>query len=94
VAAYRVNDILVTILHGGTDFAYATTETGEQQTGVLLQRHEQRGEMVALPVMKGRVRTSAPLMSTPLTELDLKQGDWLRAVAAWGAWLVGVLKSV
>lgn len=98
VAEYRVNNIVATILHGGADFAYiapmSSDKIGEEkvESSILLQRNEQKGMMVALPVVKGRVRQGSPLMTTPLIELDLRQGEWLRAVAAWGAWLAQVLK--
>jgi hypothetical protein len=98
VASYQVNDILVTLLHGGQDFAYAVLAEGKEnkeaeQTAVLLQRNEQRGEMMALPVVKGRLRRGNPLITTPLVELDLRDGVFLRALAAWGAWLARVLYS-
>jgi hypothetical protein len=31
-------------------------KTGEDETAILLQRNDQKGIMVALPVVKGRVR--------------------------------------
>lgn len=98
VAEYRVNNIVAILLHGGSDFAYITPKPSEGNNGqrqekmaVLLQRNEQKGVMAALPVVKGRPRRGSPLMTTPLAELDLKHGDWLRAVTSWGTWLVSVL---
>jgi hypothetical protein len=97
---YRVNNIVATLLHGGADFAYiapvsvsANSDQEKEKTAVLLQRNEQKGVMVALPVVQGRPRRGSPLMTTPLAELDLKNGSWLRALTSWGAWLVSVLLS-
>lgn len=59
VAEYRVNNIVATILHGGSDFAYiapvSSDNIGEEETAVLLQRNDQKGVMIAIPVVKGRV---------------------------------------
>lgn len=97
MAEYRVNNIVATLLYGGTDFAYIAPvpspgNNGQEQekTGVLLQRNEQKGMMTALPVIKGRPRRGSPLMTTPLAGMNLREGSWLRSVTAWGAWLVSV----
>jgi hypothetical protein len=92
VAVYQARDIVAALLHGGNDFAYVTY-SGENVTpdqGVLLRCNPMRGVMVALPVTRGRVMQGSALMSTPLADLDLKSGDWLRALSAWGAWLTKV----
>lgn len=98
VAEYRVNNIVATLLHGGPDFAYiapvpSASNNGkeEEEMAVLLQRNEQKGVMIALPVVKGRPRRGSPLMTTPLAEVVLSEGAWLRALAAWGGWLVWAL---
>ena len=93
MAEYRVNNIVATLLYGGADFAYiAPGNNGQEQekTAMLLQRNEQKGVIVALPVVKGRPRRGSPLMTTPLEGMNLREGAWLRAVTAWGAWLVSV----
>ena len=61
MAGYRVNNIVATLLYGGTDFAYiapvpslANNGQKQEKTAVLLQRNEQKGMMTALPVIKGR----------------------------------------
>jgi CBS domain-containing protein len=92
VAVYQARDVVAALLHGGNDFAYVIY-SGENVTpdhGVLLRCNPMRGVMVALPVIRGRVMQGSVLMSTPLADLDLKSGDWLRALSAWGAWLTKV----
>jgi hypothetical protein len=98
VAEYRVNDIVVTLLYGGPDLAYImpalpANKNGEtrDEIAVVLQRDKQKGVILALPVVKGRPRRGNFLMTTPLAEVNLNNGEWLRAVASWGAWLVWVL---
>ncbi len=88
-AGYTVGDIRVTMLHGGTDFAYIV-RGDETEDGLLLRRDEQRGVMMAQPVKRGRPRRGVPLMSTPLDELDAADPGWNRALCAWGAWLAQV----
>jgi hypothetical protein len=91
MADYAVGDIRVTMLHGGTDFAYVTNgDTVEE--GILLRRDEKRGVMMALPVTRGRPRRGAPLMTTPLADLDATDPTWNRSLCAWGAWLAQVSK--
>ncbi|MCP4686047.1 MAG: hypothetical protein GY867_11480, partial [bacterium] len=87
VASYQVGDILVTMLQGGDDFAYATK--GTEEVGLLLRRDSKRGVMAALPVKRGRPQRGNPLMTTPLAELDK---SFNRALCAWAAWLVRVVK--
>jgi hypothetical protein len=90
VASYKVNNVLVTMLHSELDFAYITAEG--KDTAVLLQRNVQRGVMTALPVVKGRPRRGSPLMTTPLADMAGQEGLWLRTLASWGAWLVWALR--
>ena len=85
IAVYRVDQIQVTVLYGGQDFAYATA--GEPDTGVLLRRDDQRAVIAAVPVRRDRPQRGATLMTTPLAELDLKDAAWNRALCAWAAWL-------
>ena len=88
-AAYRVGEVIVTILQGGEDFAYiAVPGTND---AIVLRKDEKRGVLTALPAPRGRPRRNEVLMSTPLAELNLKDPNWLRAVGAWGAWLVWAL---
>jgi len=92
VAAYKVNDIVATIIHGDREtFAYITSQDspagGSRGQGVLLLRDERKGVMTAVPVERGRPMRANRLMSTPLADLNMKDGDWLRALCAWGAWL-------
>jgi hypothetical protein len=95
MAEYRVNNIVATILHGGSDFAYIASmssgKDGEEKNAVLLQYNGHKGVMTALPVIKRRPRRGSRLMTIPLVRFDRIQGDWLRAVVAWGAWLVSSL---
>lgn len=88
-AAYRVNDILVTMLYGGQDIAYVTVDKSE--AAFVLRPDPRAGAITILPVVRGRPRRTV-LMSTLLAELDLKNGTWNRAVCAWAAWLASVLK--
>ena len=88
-AAYRVNDILVTMLHGGQDIAYVTVDKSE--AAFVLRPDPKAGAITILPVVRARPRRTV-LMSTPLAELDLKNGTWNRAVCAWAAWLASVWK--
>jgi hypothetical protein len=88
VAAYRVAEIVATLLHGGQDFAYVTPQS-DPETGILLRRDEGRGVMVAMPVRRGRPRRGGTLMTTPLADLS-NSVEWNRSLAAWGAWLVKV----
>jgi hypothetical protein len=78
---YRVNNIVATLLHGGADFAYiapvsvsANSDQEKEKTAVLLQRNEQKGVMVALPVVQGRPRRGSPLMTTRWLSWTLKMG--------------------
>ncbi len=88
-AAYRVGEVMVTILQGGDDFAYiAVPGTAD---AILLRRDEKRAIMAALPAPRGRPRRNEVLMSTPLTELETENPGWKRALSAWGAWLVWAL---
>lgn len=89
VAAYRVDNILVTLLHGGVDVAYVTRPDSPNDDAILLRRDARRGVLAALPVVRGRPKPGRPLMTTPLVELDLDSPAWCRAVMAWGAWLAG-----
>jgi hypothetical protein len=84
VATYKVNNILVTMLHGGADFAYVTT-VDESDQAITLRRDEKRGLMMALPVMRGRPRRGNPLMTTPLAARATS--EWNRAICAWGVWV-------
>ncbi len=90
-ASYRVGDILVTLLHGGDDFAYAILPSKGVNEGVLLRRNLQRGVMAALPVNRGRTQSGSVLMTTPLAELSAT-GATHRALCAWAAWLVWALQ--
>jgi hypothetical protein len=87
-AAYRVGDLMVTLLRGGEDAAYATV--AGQDDGVLLRREAKRGVMVALPVRRGRPVRAETLMTTPLAELKPDSPPDLRALCAWAAWLTQV----
>ncbi|GIK38121.1 MAG: hypothetical protein BroJett011_19540 [Chloroflexota bacterium] len=90
-ASYKVCDIIVTMLRGGEDFAYITV--GGSQSAFLMRRDDKKGVMAVWPVVRNRPRVGgAPLMSTPLAELDLTARSWNRALCAWGAWLAWVLK--
>jgi hypothetical protein len=86
-ASYRVGDILVTMLRGGDDFAYAVWPGQGVNEGVLLRRNAQRGVMAALPVNRGRPQSDSVLMTTPLAELG-QTAESNRASCAWAAWLV------
>jgi hypothetical protein len=88
-ASYRVGNVLVTMLHGGENYAYVTVK--DSDSAFLLCRDSKKEVMVAYPVHRGRPRRGAPLMSTPLAELNLKDSAWNRAVCSWGAWLALVL---
>jgi hypothetical protein len=89
-AGYEVGDIRATMLYGGVDFAYVANGAAADQ-GVLLRRDEKRGVMMALPVSRGRPQRGAPLMTTPLADLDAAADPgWNRALCAWGAWLAQV----
>ncbi len=90
VAAYRVGEVQVIMLHGGADFAYAIV--GDWETGVLLRRDDNRGVLVAMPVVRGRPRRGDILMTTPLAELG-QSGGWNRPLCAWAAWLAWVIKK-
>ena len=80
------------MLHGDAGFAYiAPRGEGEKQDGVLLRRNGQKGVMVALLVVKGRVRRGSPLMTIPLAEIECNDGARLRNACAWGAWLVSTV---
>jgi hypothetical protein len=79
-----VDQIHVTVLYGGQDFAYATA--GEPDTGVLLRRDDKRAVIAAIPVRRGRPRRGATLMTTPLAEIE-DTAEWRRALCAWAAWL-------
>ncbi|MBE7556713.1 MAG: hypothetical protein HS126_37155 [Anaerolineales bacterium] len=50
------------MLFGGPDFAYA--RAGDPEAGILLRRDDNRGVMVALPVISRRTRRGSPLMTT------------------------------
>jgi len=89
-AAYKVDNIVVTMLIGGKDFAYITT-VGETEQAIVLRRHAKRGVIMALPVRRGRPRPGSPLMTTPLDEIE-ESAEWNRALCAWGAWLAWVLR--
>ena len=91
VAAYRVNEIGVTML-GGEANEVAYVSTAQSDAAILLQRDERRAVLAAVPVVRGRVRPGSPLMTTPLAEADWSQPAWRRAVCAWGAWLAGAVK--
>lgn len=88
-AAYKVSDVLVTMLHGGQDIAYVTVDNSEAV--FVLRPDPKAGAITVLPVVRGRPRRTV-LMSTPLAELDLKNGAWNRALCAWAAWLASVSK--
>ncbi len=90
-ASYRVGDIVVTMLRGGEDFAYAVLGSKEGNEGVLLRRNRQRGVMAALPVTRGRPQPGSVLMTTPLAELPLGAAG-NRALCSWAAWLVWALQ--
>lgn len=86
-ASYRVGEVLVTMLRGGDDFAYANLQSKGTNEGVLLRRNLQRGVMAALPVTRGRPQPGSVLMTTPLSELS-QTAESNRALCAWAAWLV------
>lgn len=88
-ASYRVGDIVVTMLRGGEDFAYAVLGSKGGNEGVLLRRNSQRGVMAALPVTRGRPQPGSVLMTTPLAELQAGAAS-NRALCSWAAWLVWV----
>ncbi len=97
VAAYKARGITAIMLHsnnGSQDLAYIAYEDGTSgklsDEGVLLQRNPAKGQIEAFPVKQGRPLRGGKLMETPLAEIDLRQGSWLRAVSAWGAWLTRV----
>lgn len=96
VATYKVNDMLATIIHGDNEaVAYITSAEDNQNgvnqgQGVLLFRDERQGVMAAVPVNRGRPVRGNRLMTTPLADLNLKSGDWLRVLCVWGAWLFKV----
>lgn len=90
-AAYRVGEIQVIMLFGGPDFAYA--RAGDPEAGILLRRDDNRGVMVALPVMHGRTRRGSPLMTTPLAELNLQDNRWNRSLCSWAAWLAWAINK-
>jgi hypothetical protein len=86
-----VGDIVVTMLRGGEDFAYIIV--GGSESAFLMRRDDKKGVMAVWPVVRNRPRVGgAPLMSTPLAELDLTSSAWNRALCAWGAWLAWALK--
>ncbi len=90
-AVYQVGQVVVTVLHGGNDLAYITIAGNPKDEAVLLQRNEPRGQIVAVPVARGRPRRGSALMTIPLAELELQDPGWRRALYAWGAWLAWVL---
>ncbi|MCL4303974.1 MAG: hypothetical protein KJ077_50285 [Anaerolineae bacterium] len=90
-ASYRVGEVVVTMLWGGEDFAYAILESKGGNEGVLLRRNQQRGVMTALPVTRGRPQPGSVLMTTPLIELPTGAAA-NRALCAWAAWLVWALQ--
>lgn len=90
-ASYRVGDIVVTMLWGSEDFAYAVLGSKGVNEGVLLRRSLQRGVMAALPVTRGRPQPGSVLMTTPLAELPTGASS-NRALCAWAAWLVWALQ--
>lgn len=90
-ASYRVGDIVVTMLWGGEDFAYAVLQNKGANEGVLLRRNRQRGVMAAMPVTRGRPQSGSVLMTTPLAELPIGAAG-NRALCAWAAWLVWALQ--
>jgi hypothetical protein len=87
LAIYQAGNVLVMLLRNNLDFAYATSG----DAAILLRRDDKRGILAALPVARGRVRRE-PLLTTPLAELDFSQAAARRALCAWAAWLVWVLK--
>ncbi len=92
-AMYRAGDLVSVLLQGDKhDFAYVSYEREGAllENGVLLQVNPTKRVIEALPVTNGRPMRSGTLMGTPLSELNLKNGSWLRALSAWGAWLVKV----
>jgi hypothetical protein len=88
VVSYRLLDLDAVILHGDQDWVYATAAGSE--AAVLLQQEDRRQVLAALTMVRGRPQRGQPLMTTPLAELDLSTGGWLRAIAAWAAWLARV----
>lgn len=91
VVTYHAGGFIASVLHHPENFAYVAAPGAE--SGILLHRNSSRGVMAALPVVKGRVRRGSPLMTTPLADLDLSQGRWLRALCAWGVWLAAVMEG-
>lgn len=92
-AMYKAGDLISVLLQGDkNDFAYISYEKEGVllENGVLLQINPTRGLIESFPVTNGRPMRSGRLMDTPLSELNLKNGAWLRALSAWGAWLVKV----
>jgi hypothetical protein len=89
LASYRAGEVTVTLLHGSEHLACATM--GE--TVVVLRRDERRGVVAAAEVTRGRVARQ-PLMTTPLDELSAPPTPAeRRALAAWAAWLAGVIEA-
>jgi hypothetical protein len=96
-AMYRAGDLVSVLLQGDKhDFAYVSYEREGAllENGVLLQVNPTKRVIEALPVTNGRPMRSGTLMGTPLSELNLKNGSWLRSLSAWGAWLVKVTVSL
>lgn len=89
VASYKVGNIVVTMLHGGDNFAYITV--AGSQNGLLLYSESKKEVIAAYEVVRGRPRRNLPFMTTSLAELNLKESGWNRAVCSWGAWLASVL---
>jgi hypothetical protein len=89
LASYRAGAVTVTLLHGSEHLAYAAV--GE--TVVVLRRDGRHGVVAAAEVVRGRVARQ-PLMTTPLDELSAPPTPAeRRALAAWAAWLAGVVES-
>jgi hypothetical protein len=93
VAAYTAAQVTATLLaDGGDDLAFVVKGENEAQA-LLLRRDLKRGVLLALPVQRGRPQRSKALMSTPLSELDLTDPDIIRAVLAWGCWLLWAMSG-
>jgi hypothetical protein len=89
LASYRAGEVTVTLLHGSEHLACAVA--GEAV--VVLHRDERRGVVVAAEVTRGRV-AHQPLMTTPLDEMSSPPTPAeRRALAAWAAWLAGVIEA-
>ena len=87
-AAYTVGQVTATLLADGDDGLAFVTRADNEAQSLLLRRDLKRGLLLALPVQRGCPQRGNALMSTSLAELDLTDPDVIRAVLAWGCWLL------